>query len=86
MNTTIQTCVNFIDDRLVFPLFFPCSVSFSLSFAGISIVLNLTPNYEKPSVWFKNVTAFAEKIRVSADKTEEIVKEVLFMWTENTIR
>ncbi|XP_039515831.1 4F2 cell-surface antigen heavy chain [Pimephales promelas] len=30
---------------------------------GISIVLNLTPNYEKPSVWFNNVTAVAEKIK-----------------------
>ncbi|KAK7176981.1 hypothetical protein R3I93_001046 [Phoxinus phoxinus] len=30
---------------------------------GISIVLNLTPNYEKPSGWFKNATAVAEKIR-----------------------
>jgi len=49
-------------------------------------VLNLTPNYEKPSVWFNNVTTVAEKIKVSADKTAEIVKEVLFMWTENTGR
>ncbi|XP_077083813.1 amino acid transporter heavy chain SLC3A2-like [Siphateles boraxobius] len=30
---------------------------------GFSIVLNLTPNYEKSSVWFKNVTTVAEKIR-----------------------
>ncbi|KAK2913541.1 hypothetical protein Q8A67_001940 [Cirrhinus molitorella] len=30
---------------------------------GISVVLNLTPNYENDSVWFNNVTAVAEKIR-----------------------
>ncbi|RXN21475.1 4F2 cell-surface antigen heavy chain-like protein [Labeo rohita] len=30
---------------------------------GISVVLNLTPNYENGSVWFDNVTAVAEKIR-----------------------
>ncbi|XP_073693372.1 amino acid transporter heavy chain SLC3A2-like [Garra rufa] len=30
---------------------------------GVSIVLNLTPNYENGSVWFNNVTAVAEKIR-----------------------
>ncbi|KAF4111384.1 4F2 cell-surface antigen heavy chain [Onychostoma macrolepis] len=30
---------------------------------GISIVLNLTPNYDGDSVWFNNVTAVAEKIK-----------------------
>lgn len=40
----------------------------ALSFAGISIVLNLTPNYDGASVWFNNVTAVAEKIEVSDDK------------------
>ncbi|ROL45587.1 4F2 cell-surface antigen heavy chain [Anabarilius grahami] len=42
---------------------------------GISIVLNLTPNYEGESVWFHSFTAVAEKIKVSADKAEEIVKK-----------
>ncbi|XP_057182945.1 4F2 cell-surface antigen heavy chain-like isoform X3 [Triplophysa rosa] len=30
---------------------------------GISIVLNLTPNYEQPSAWFSNATTVAEKLR-----------------------
>uniref|UniRef100_A0A673M820 4F2 cell-surface antigen heavy chain-like n=1 Tax=Sinocyclocheilus rhinocerous TaxID=307959 RepID=A0A673M820_9TELE len=44
------------------------------SLLSISIVLNLTPKYENASSWFNNATAVAEKIRVSADKKEEIVK------------
>lgn len=51
------------------PFFFP-----ALSFAGIPIVLNLTPSYDKASVWLNNVTAVAEKIKVSADKKKIIVK------------
>ncbi len=39
----------------------------ALSFAGLSIVLNLTPHYNGTSVYFNNVTAVAEKIKVSAD-------------------
>uniref|UniRef100_A0A671PF10 4F2 cell-surface antigen heavy chain-like n=1 Tax=Sinocyclocheilus anshuiensis TaxID=1608454 RepID=A0A671PF10_9TELE len=35
---------------------------------GIPVVLNLTPSYDTASVWFNNVTAVAEKIKVSADK------------------
>lgn len=38
-------------------------------------MLNLTPSYEGESVWFHNLTAVAEKIKVSADKAEEIVKK-----------
>uniref|UniRef100_A0A671P7D1 4F2 cell-surface antigen heavy chain-like n=1 Tax=Sinocyclocheilus anshuiensis TaxID=1608454 RepID=A0A671P7D1_9TELE len=33
---------------------------------GIPVVLNLTPSYDTASVWFNNVTAVAEKIKVSA--------------------
>uniref|UniRef100_A0A673M6Z3 4F2 cell-surface antigen heavy chain-like n=1 Tax=Sinocyclocheilus rhinocerous TaxID=307959 RepID=A0A673M6Z3_9TELE len=51
------------------------------SLLSISIVLNLTPKYENASSWFNNATAVAEKIRVSADKKEEIVKGGLFLWT-----
>lgn len=38
-------------------------------------MLNLTPNYEGGSVWFHSFTAVAGKIKVSADKAEEIVKK-----------
>lgn len=43
----------------------------ALSIAGIAIVLNLTPHYNGASVWFNNVTAVAEKIKVSADKKKK---------------
>ncbi len=71
----------FISPTLLFhALSLSVFVFVALSFAGISIVLNLTPDYDGASVWFNNVTAVAEKIEVSK---KEVVKGGLFLWRMN---
>lgn len=37
----------------------------SVSLLGISIVLNLTPNYKGAAAWFNNIAAATDKLTVS---------------------